>query len=139
MHKHGKTYIKIVNWSALIIIVGNLGLAFYGVIRILFICSKCLNKTLLITGIEFSILASAFGIVGFMILRRLRKYFREFYNQNYKMIMMATMGLFAPLLLRGVIDSERYYNKKFDDRLNANENISNFLLFIFCDVIPICF
>ena len=74
-----------------------------------------------------------------MILRRLKKYFKEFYDENKNMIIFATMGLTISLLIRGIIDNLRYFSVEVNKHIIENENIYNAFLLVFCDIIPICF
>jgi len=74
-----------------------------------------------------------------MILERLRTYFREFYNENKWIIFMATMGLCFSCLIRGCIDLLRYQYEEVWLYFEEQEIAINFFLFIFGDILPLCF
>jgi hypothetical protein len=70
---------------------------------------------------------------------RLKRYFREFYNENRKMLILATVGLSFPLILRGFFDLMRSYNHGAEGFISKNIAFYDTLLFLIGDVIPISF
>ena len=70
---------------------------------------------------------------------RLKTYFREFYYENRKMLILATVGLSFPLILRGSFDLIRFYNKGADGFIHKNIALYDTILFLIGDVIPISF
>ena len=98
-----------------------------------------LKKGELITGVLFTIYSLLFGLTGYLILRRLRMFFKAFYTENKNMIIFATFGLMFSLLLRGIIDLTRYCDDKFSDHVKKYANIYNAFLLVVCDIIPIFF
>lgn len=70
---------------------------------------------------------------------RLKKYFSEFYIENKKMLIFATVGLSFPLILRGFFDLVRDYSKGAEGFIKKNIACYDTLLFLIGDVIPISF
>lgn len=63
-----------------------------------------------ITGYNFIIIGVAFGVSGFMTNMRLKTFFNQFYMENRTMLVLATLGLSVPLILRGSLDLFRHYD-----------------------------
>jgi hypothetical protein len=80
-----------------------------------------------------------FLLVGCSIQSRLKAYFPEFYEENKAMLWFATVALCVSLMIRGLLDTGRYFSPDFDDWLNFSETAYNFFTFVFCDIVPICF
>ena len=96
----------------------------------------------LVTGGLFTLYSFFFGITGFLILRRLKKYFPDFYAENKNMILFATLGLMISLLIRGILDLTKYQeraNKQFNMEMADFENVYNGVTLLICDIIPIMF
>jgi len=55
-------------------------------------------------GLTYTVYSLLFFITGFLSLGRLKKYFPVFYEENYLMLLIATLGLSVPLFLRGMFD-----------------------------------
>lgn len=89
-------------------------------------------------GANFLILSIEFAITGFLILRRLRKYFPEFYLENKWLLIWATIGLSMPLMIRGVFDGLRGISH-IDKHVQEKQAFYNSLLFFLGDVVPIAF
>ena len=101
-----------------------------------------LERAELITGTLFSCYSFFFGITGALILKRLKKYFLDFYNENKNMILFATLGLMFSLLIRGILDLTKYQeraNKEFNMEMADFENVYNGVTLLVCDIIPIMF
>jgi hypothetical protein len=96
-------------------------------------------ETISVSGFNFLILGLAFGITGHMTNMRLKFYFNEFYCENRKMLILATIGLSFPLILRGSLDLIRHYAPGADDYIDQNIKVYDTLLFLIGDVIPISF
>ena len=88
---------------------------------------------------NFSILAILFAFTGYLIMRRLKKHFAEFYLENKWLLSSATMGLSMPLLVRGIVDNIRGFSQRFDDHVEQQQALYNCLLFVMADVVPIAF
>ena len=117
-------------------IIGSMTAISYEAINV---CPVCIMKAEIITGVVFTFLAIMFGLVGCLILRRIKKYFGDFYKENKHTIFFATLGLTIPLLTRGLVDLLRYTNESFNTMLNKHENLYNALNFLILDMIPILF
>lgn len=65
---------------------------------------KCLHTYESSISVIFISLGVTFLVVGFFILIRLRFYFREFYNKNYLMILVASLALYLSCLSRAILD-----------------------------------
>lgn len=63
---------------------------------------------MLFTGINYFGLSTMFFVFGILILWRLRIYFRDFYDENFKILALATLGLSTALVARGILDVMRY-------------------------------
>jgi hypothetical protein len=96
-------------------------------------------STIAISGFNFLILGLAFGITGHMTNMRLKHYFNQFYSENRKMLILATIGLSFPLILRGSFDLIRSYTPGADGHINQNIAVYDTLLYLVGDVIPISF
>ena len=80
-----------------------------------------------------------FGISGCMNNHRLWKYFPEFYQENKYMLILATLGLSVPLIIRGGIDMKIHNSDSFNDKIEDHIDLFNALLFLVLDLIPIGF
>ena len=58
----------------------------------------------IITSIGFALLGFTFAFYGFKILRKLKFAFHEFYAQNRKKLIFATLGLSIPMMMRSICD-----------------------------------
>ena len=54
-------------------------------------------------------------ISGVLINMRIRVYFKEFYDENYKILWSATFFLSVPLIFRGTLDILRVTNEELED------------------------
>lgn len=70
---------------------------------------------------------------------RLKTYFNMFYKENRTMLILATLGLSIPLILRGSMDLYRHYDPKFEEVINDNIALYDTMIFSIGDVIPISF
>lgn len=91
------------------------------------------------TGYYFTFLGTTFFSFGFLILYRLKWYFREFYQENKGLVLFATMGLCFSCLIRGILDLLQFYSKSFVHFVEDKETWYNLFVFIFCDTIPLGF
>lgn len=115
------------------------GLLIYIMLHAILVCDRCLKYAELITGLTYDLLSVLFLVVGYFIQMRLKKYFPKFYSENKNRLWFATFALFLSLMLRGFIDTFRYFSTKFNKALTENESLSNIILFLVCDIVPICF
>jgi len=67
----------------------------------------------IIQGIYFMDLAIVFTINGRWFIKRINKYFPEFYLENKRLLMLATVGLTLPLALRGLFNILVYVDIKY--------------------------
>lgn len=139
LHKNVEKYVRWLNWVTLTLILLELSTMIYVTVYAVNTCTSNLKVAEIITGAVFTVLSILFGVFGFLILGRLKKYFREFYDENMNMILFATLGLSLSLLSRGLVDSIRYFSHDFSALLNQNETLFNTVLLIGCDLIPIFF
>lgn len=138
--KRGRLWLQAVNIAAIFFMV-MVGLFYMGIIALLIISQDGARSVLLaeaFTGTLYTAHSLMFAFWGARILLRLRKYFREFYDENWAILLFATLGLSLSLLLRGFLDLVRL-DKRVREFLYEHENVFNSILFIFCDIIPICF
>jgi len=70
---------------------------------------------------------------------RLWKFFPDFYYENKSMLILATIGLSVPLIIRGILDTSRYYSENFETIVNKHLAIYDTLLFVILDLVPIGF
>lgn len=98
-----------------------------------------LEYAVLLTGLSFDLLSLLFLIVGCLIQFRLKKYFPDFYNENKNMLWFATYALSASLIIRGALNTLRYFSQTINIQLYHNETLYNYFTFLFCDIVPICF
>ena len=61
------------------------------------------------------VLSVVFAITGFLIIKRLKIYFPEFYFDNKWLLICATIGLTLPLMIRGFYDLFRGISTGFND------------------------
>ena len=81
-------------------------------------------------------LALAFGSTSILLLKRLKKFFPEFYQQHKCLLFGSTFGLTVPLFARFVYDG-LLTNKAFACFVMEYEFQSNVLAWVFLDLIPI--
>jgi hypothetical protein len=55
------------------------------------------------------------------------------------MLILATMGLSIPLILRGTMDLYRHYDPTFEEMVSENIYLFDSLIFAVGDLIPISF
>ena len=60
-----------------------------------------------------------FGIFGILINLKLYVSFRQFYNNNKKKLILSTIGLSIPIIIRGTLDVAASF-KFFHDYVNAH-------------------
>jgi heme/copper-type cytochrome/quinol oxidase subunit 2 len=126
MQNNAQLYIKILNVTIIALILAILALFFFFV---KFAVSesklspeekhvgKPLKIAALVVGLTFLLLALAFAVTGFLSISKLKRFFPDFYIQNRKMLLFAVIGLSTSLLLRGTVDSLRYFSKSFTDKM----------------------
>ena len=90
------------------------------------------------TGSLYTLHSVVFAVSGFLIMNRLKWYFPDFYNENWGIILIATIALSFSLILRGILDLIRL-NNSARTFMYSHENIFNGILFVCCDIIPIYF
>lgn len=139
LHRNRKKYERALDCTTNFLIVLCLfaigGVAIYSSCT----CLDHLASITMITGYVYACLGFSFGITGCFILRRLKIYFPQFYDENRKMIVIATYALTFTICLRGIVDLLNYYCMAFDDFTNNHVMIYNCFVLIFCDMVPICF
>lgn len=140
IQRRSRAWLTAVNFGATFAMM-FVGLYYVAIITVLIKSQDVARSVLLaevFTGSLYTAHSLMFAYWGARILLRLKTYFREFYDENWKILLFATIGLSSSLLLRGVLDLTRV-----DGRVRAylvsHENVFNIILFLFCDIIPICF
>lgn len=73
-----------------------------------------------VAGICFILVSFLFLFSGWKINIRIKKYFNDFYKENRRVLWVATVGLFAPIFLRGSIDLVRQIDDDFDKFVRRN-------------------
>ena len=68
----------------------------------------------------FAFLCVIFFSVGCMMLRKIRRYFKDFYKQFGCKLWIANILLTLPLLFRGLLDAAKL-NKTFNDYWREND------------------
>ena len=102
--------------------------------------AKIVIKVILkITGVGFTILSLFFLILSIFLLCRLKRYFKEFYNEHWCLLVLATIGLSFPIMCRGIFDTIRGFDKKVEKVLTLHENLFNSLNMILWNLVPIVF
>jgi len=92
-----------------------------------------------VSGITFLILGGTFGVTGIMNNYRLYKYFRPFYHENKCMLFLAAIGLSVPLIVRGALDTARYYSPNFNRNVEDHRALYDTMLYLLLDLVPIGF
>ena len=98
-----------------------------------------LRIILLVAGIDYLVLGAIFGLVGYLILKRLKQDFLMFYQDHGNKITLVSTGLLASLSLRGLIDTLRFFVHSINGFAEAHENVYNGFMLIFADLIPLAF
>jgi len=93
----------------------------------------------LVVATTFSILSITFAISGVLLVMKIKKYFPDFFVENKCTLIGATVGLSTSLMFRGVLDNLKYWDPAVFYKSFDIINMSNILLFIFGDVIPLIF
>lgn len=93
---------------------------------------------LLFIGILYNVLAALFLVVGILMIFRVKRYFKDFYDENKKNLIFVSIMLSSSLLFRGIFDTLRYFNSSFHNLVTNHDIIVDAILFFFCDMIP-CF
>lgn len=86
----------------------------------------------------FFVLSLAFLMFGYMLISRLKKHFKEFHDENRKLLVFATIGLSVPLFLRSIYDLLYISSDAFVTLLSKDEFLTNTSIFVVCDCIPMC-
>lgn len=98
-----------------------------------------LQSLMLIVGIDFLLLGCTFGIVSYKICSLIKINFPEFYLENRRTLIFATVGLTVPLYFRGISDTLRYFSEWYQDIVTKYELAYNIFDLLFFDLIPILF
>jgi multisubunit Na+/H+ antiporter MnhG subunit len=88
-------------------------------------------------GIVFIVLGIIFLISGTLTLIRLNKYFSEFYKENKKILIFATLGLSLPVLLRGSLNFIRGISESFESWIDNHQSTYNISFYFMCDLFPL--
>ena len=81
-----------------------------------------------------------FAITGVLIIRRLRKYFCDFYQQFHCQLVLVTIGLTIPLTLRSIYDLVFQMPSTYlTEYLDKYEVLFNLINVFFLDFLPIVF
>ena len=94
---------------------------------------------LLVAGIDYLVLGAIFGLVGFLILKRLKSEFLVFYQDHGNKVALVSTGLLVSLGFRGLIDTLRFFVHIVNSKAEAYENVYNGFMLIFADLIPLAF
>ena len=98
---------------------------------------KYSGVVLIISGYMFIMLGVAFAVIGVQIINALKIHFRQFYQDNKKVLIIATLGLSLPLVSRGAINLGRGYNLYGIEKSILDNNIVYDSLFLCADIIEI--
>lgn len=93
----------------------------------------------LVAGVNFILAGCLFMFSGVLINLRIRKYFREFYNESSTLLWSATFFLSVPLVLRGSLDLMRIYDEDLEDLILKYGRFYNPIFWIITDLIPLYF
>ena len=80
-----------------------------------------------------------FSITAKLIEMHFEFFFPDFYNENKRMLIFASIGLTLPIILRGVIDLVSSRDEDFDALLEEYKATYDTILFLVCDLVPIGF
>ena len=101
------------------------------------------HESTLFTGIMYLTLGLSFAIVSIGIIHQLRTHFTDFYVQIKFKLIMVSIGLTFPLLLRGSIDtisgSSIIEGTEYDKWTSKYEYYYNIFILFFCNWDLICF
>ena len=94
----------------------------------------------------YLILGVAFFLVGFILLRKLKKYYTEFYENVRCTLWTSAMLLSFSLLIRGVLNLIRFtdsahIDSDIEDSESEDTSFAAFydaFMFFFTDMVPIC-
>lgn len=141
VHKQGKTWGRLVNLVTMIF-MSTIFFFYCSLMVYLVNAGDHINDAIIIaekyTGILYFIHSFGFAFWGALILLRLKKFFKEFYYNNWGVLLFATLGLSISLSLRGTLDIVRL-NDEVRKFMEKHENVMNAVIYIFCDIVPICF
>ena len=139
MKKNRKFWFKVTNVATIgSILIFDSGLV-YIMADAIYVNNESIEYAVVMTGLMFCLLSFMFLFIGCLIQARLKKYFPVFYKENRTMLWIATFSLTICLIIRGILDTVRYFIPSINKKLNKNEALYNFFSFLFCDIIPICF
>ena len=97
------------------------------------------NRGLIILGSELNVIGVGFIIYGILTIRVLKIHFGKFYTQNFKYLVLATMFLSLPLMVRGLLDLVRGACKPFREWANDNFMFFNMFIYLVGTVLPLAF
>jgi hypothetical protein len=66
----------------------------------------------------------------------MKKYFGAFFHENKYMLVIASIGLSVPLIVRGILDLLRI-DETFEDKITSKEGLYDSLFFVLGDMIPL--
>ena len=92
-----------------------------------------------VSGVNFIIVGCLFMLSGVLINIRLKTYFKEFYDENFRTLWLATVMLSIPLIFRGTIDILRCIDKELEEFIQMNSMWYSPVFWILTDLIPLCF
>ena len=72
-------------------------------------------------------------------MNRLKRFYPQFYQNNKCLLYVASIGLTIPLAGRTVYDAISASNKEASDWLDKHEFFVNLIVWLLCDLVPLCF
>lgn len=125
--------------ATLVVIFLNLFFYVYTVSYNIHYPNEMLESTMLIVGLDFLALGFTFGIVSYKICSLIKINFPDFYLENKRTLVLATVGLTVPLFFRGISDTLRFASDDYQDKVTEYEFTYNILDLIFFDLILLLF
>lgn len=109
VYSRSKCLQQLTNWIAIVTALVINSMLLYIMFNTIYVPDATFDEALLITGLSFDLLAFMFLVVGCSIQMRLKTYFPEFYEENKVMLWFATISLCVCSLIRGLLDTSRYF------------------------------
>ena len=68
--------------------------------------------------------------------KRMKKYFKPFFDEHKFMLIIASIGLSVPLIVRGILDFYRI-NENFEKARSKKQGVYDTLFYLIGDLIPL--
>ena len=131
---------QILNCLSLIFALGIVALKIWNMILNIQTPTQTIsNRGLIFLGSELILIGVGFIIYGILTIRVLKTHFSKFYRENIFYLILATILLSLPLIIRGLLDLLRGAWKQFDEFTYNNLVAFNMFNYLVGTILPLAF